>query len=110
MGYYPRLRDLREDQDLTQRQLALFLGMPQPQYCRYERGVQGHPHRPAHCAWQILPHIHRLYPGTHQQFRSPEPVKEKRSEAVLQHASLLFFYPSLIQTCIAPCFRLPQRK
>ena len=43
MGYYPRLRDLREDQDLTQRQLALFLGMPQPQYCRYERGLRDIP-------------------------------------------------------------------
>lgn len=41
MGYYPRLRDLREDQDLTQRQLALFLGMPQ--YCRYERGLRDIP-------------------------------------------------------------------
>ena len=32
MGYYPRLRDLREDQDLTQRQIAAYLGIPQPQY------------------------------------------------------------------------------
>ena len=40
MGYYPRLRDLREDQDLTQRQIAAYLGMPQPQYCRYERGIR----------------------------------------------------------------------
>lgn len=43
MGYYPRLRDLREDQDMTQRQIAAYLGMPQPQYCRYERGLRDIP-------------------------------------------------------------------
>ena len=29
MGYYRRIRDLREDHDLTQRQLAAKLGMTQ---------------------------------------------------------------------------------
>ena len=32
MAYYPRLRDMREDHDLTQQKLAEYLGMPQPQY------------------------------------------------------------------------------
>ena len=39
-NYYPRLRDLREDHDLSQQQVADYLGMKQPQYSRYERGVQ----------------------------------------------------------------------
>ncbi len=43
MGYYPRLKDLREDHDLKQRELAEMLGMPQPQYSRYERGVRDIP-------------------------------------------------------------------
>lgn len=43
MGYYRRLRDLREDHDLTQRQLAELLGMPQAQYCRYEQGLRDIP-------------------------------------------------------------------
>ena len=43
MGYYKRLRDLREDHDLTQRQLAELLGMPQAQYCRYEQGKRDIP-------------------------------------------------------------------
>lgn len=43
MGYYKRLRDLREDHDLTQRELAAFLGMPQAQYCRYEQGIRDIP-------------------------------------------------------------------
>ena len=42
-NYYKRLRELREDHDLTQKQVADFLHMKQPQYCRYERGLQDIP-------------------------------------------------------------------
>lgn len=35
---YPRLRDLREDSDLTQKQLAEILGMSQTGYSKYETG------------------------------------------------------------------------
>ncbi len=43
MSYYRRLRDLREDSDLTQREVAEYLRMPQPQYCRYETGQRDVP-------------------------------------------------------------------
>ena len=43
LGHYRRLRDLREDNDLTQRQLAKYLKMPQPQYFRYEQGYRDIP-------------------------------------------------------------------
>ena len=43
MAQYKRLRDLREDHDLTQRQLAGMLGLTQPQYFRYERGYRDLP-------------------------------------------------------------------
>ena len=43
MGYYKRFRDLSEDHDLTQRQVAEFLKMPQPQYYRYESGYRDIP-------------------------------------------------------------------
>lgn len=43
INYYPRLRDLREDRDLSQQQVADFLGMKQPQYSRYERGLRDIP-------------------------------------------------------------------
>ena len=33
---YPRLRDLRQDQDLTQKQLAALLKMSQTGYSKYE--------------------------------------------------------------------------
>lgn len=42
-NYYPRLRDLREDHDLSQQQVADFLNMKQPQYSRYERGLRDVP-------------------------------------------------------------------
>lgn len=43
MGYYKRIRELREDHDFTQRELAKILEMPQPQYYRYEQGFRDIP-------------------------------------------------------------------
>lgn len=43
MGYYKRLRDLREDNDMTQQQVAEYLRMKQPQYSRYEKGYRDIP-------------------------------------------------------------------
>ena len=43
MGYYRRIRDLREDNDYTQAQVAEYLSMKQPQYNRYERGIRDIP-------------------------------------------------------------------
>lgn len=43
MGYYRRIRDLREDSDMTQQQVADYLSMKQPQYNRYERGLRDIP-------------------------------------------------------------------
>ena len=35
---YTRIRDLREDRDLTQKQIAQLLGMSQTGYSKYETG------------------------------------------------------------------------
>ena len=43
MTYYKRIRELREDHDLTQRKLAELLQMKQPQYFRYEQGFRDIP-------------------------------------------------------------------
>ncbi|MDY3026850.1 MAG: helix-turn-helix transcriptional regulator [Candidatus Faecivicinus sp.] len=43
IGYYRRVRDLREDHDLTQREIAAILGITQPQYFRYEQGYRDLP-------------------------------------------------------------------
>lgn len=36
--FYPRLRDLREDKDLTQIELVRILGMHKTTYTNYEQG------------------------------------------------------------------------
>lgn len=38
--YFRRLRDLREDHDLKQTDVAEYLGIAQTVYSRYERGFQ----------------------------------------------------------------------
>lgn len=43
MPCYRRIRDMREDHDLTQEQVAAYLGMKQPQYFRYEQGYRDIP-------------------------------------------------------------------
>lgn len=43
MGYYKRIRDLREDNDMTQQQVSDYLKMKQPQYSRYEKGYRDIP-------------------------------------------------------------------
>ena len=48
--YFRRLRDMREDADLTQENVAQMLGIRQTVYSRYERGFQTIP----------LPHLIQL--------------------------------------------------
>lgn len=43
MAYYRRIKELREDHDKTQRDLAAVLDMPQSQYWRYEQGYRDIP-------------------------------------------------------------------
>lgn len=43
MRYYPRLRDLREDHDLTQIQLVTQLGIHKTTYTNYEQGKREPP-------------------------------------------------------------------
>lgn len=41
--YYPRLKDLRDDNDLTQQQIAEVLGIDQRVYSNYETGKRDIP-------------------------------------------------------------------
>ena len=45
MDYCKIIRDLREDDDLTQTQVAEILGTSQTMYARYERGANEMPIR-----------------------------------------------------------------
>lgn len=40
MYHYPRLRDLREDHDLSQEAVGKLLNTTQQQYYKYEKGIQ----------------------------------------------------------------------
>ena len=42
---YPRIKDLREDADKTQQEIADYLGTSQTMYARYERGANELPIR-----------------------------------------------------------------
>ena len=42
-GYIKRMRDLREDRDKTQQEIADILGTSQTMYARYERGANEMP-------------------------------------------------------------------
>lgn len=46
--YIKRIRDLREDHDLTQQQIACILGTSQTMYARYERYERGANALPIH--------------------------------------------------------------
>ena len=43
--YYPRLKDLREDKDLMQKEVAALLGIDQRVYSNYETGKREIPTR-----------------------------------------------------------------
>lgn len=45
MDYMIRMRNLREDNDLTQQEIATVLGTSQTMYARYERGANEMPIR-----------------------------------------------------------------
>ena len=55
MYCYPRLRDLREDYDLTQEAVARLLGTTQQQYYKYEKGIQ---EIPAHRLMTLADYYH----------------------------------------------------
>ncbi len=40
MYFYQRIKDLREDRDLYQKEIAELLGTSREQYSRWERGAQ----------------------------------------------------------------------
>ncbi len=43
VSYYPRIKDLREDKDLTQKEIASILMITQQQYSLYEKGYRDMP-------------------------------------------------------------------
>ena len=69
---YKRIRDLREDHDLNQTQVAKMLGMSQTGYSKYETGANDVP-------TTILIKLARFY-GTSIDYRLGETDNPKRYE------------------------------
>lgn len=53
--YYPRLKDLREDNDLKQKEIAAFLGIDQRVYSNYETGKR---EIPVHLLLKLAEYYH----------------------------------------------------
>ena len=53
--YYPRLKDLREDNDLKQKEIAAFLGIDQLVYSNYETGTR---EIPVHLLLKLAEYYH----------------------------------------------------
>ena len=66
-----KIRGIREDNDLTQAQVAAFLGTSQPMYARYERGATELPIR-------HLVNLCRLYNLSADYFLDTEPDPRRR--------------------------------
>ena len=71
---YSRIRDLREDKDMTQKQIASILGMSQTGYSKYETGENDVP-------TAILIQLSRFYKTSidyilgETNYRKPYPKK-----------------------------------
>lgn len=66
-----KIRGIREDNDLTQAQVAAFLGTSQTMYARYERGANELPIR-------HLVNLCRLYNLSADYFLDTEPDPRRR--------------------------------
>ena len=66
-----KMRGMREDNDLTQAQVAAFLGTSQTMYARYERGANELPIR-------HLVNLCRLYNLSADYFLDTEPDPRRR--------------------------------
>jgi transcriptional regulator with XRE-family HTH domain len=66
-----KIRGMREDNDLTQAQVAAFLGTSQTMYARYERGANELPIR-------HLVNLCRLYNLSADYFLDTEPDPRRR--------------------------------
>ena len=74
--FIEKLRGLREDNDLTQAQVAQYLGTSQTMYARYERGANEMPIR-------HLVVLCRLYNVSADYFLDTAPNKQRPYKKVL---------------------------
>lgn len=80
MNYRQRIRDLREDADKTQTQIADYLGTSQTMYARYERGANEMPIRflIALCRYYHVSAWHYILGFTNTKIPLPENSPRKK--------------------------------
>lgn len=79
-AYIKRMRDLREDADLTQKKVAEILGTSQTMYARYERGANELPIR-------HLVSLCKLYHVSTDYFLAMEEEQEQKNTHNRPHKS-----------------------
>ena len=114
---YPRIRDLREDRDLTQTQVAKMLSMSQTGYSKYETGENDIPTAISDPAGALLRHQRGL-PARRNRGAAPLPEAAARGgvsadpqpgmslsqKAVPQKKKTSGFRPEIFFLCgTAPC-------
>ena len=78
MDYKQRIRDLREDADLTQAQVAEILGTSQTMYARYERGASEMPIRHLIALSKLYRVSTDYILGLESTIREIQRIREKR--------------------------------
>ena len=78
MDYKKRIRDLREDADLTQAQVAEILGTSQTMYARYERGASEMPIRHLIALSKLYRVSTDYILGLESTIREIQRIREKR--------------------------------
>lgn len=79
MDYCKIMRDLREDSDLTQQQVADVLGTSQTMYARYERGANELPIHHLIALCRLYGVSADFFLGLAQQRTPPRPEKPGRA-------------------------------
>ena len=79
MDYCKIMRDLREDSDLTQQQVADVLGTSQTMYARYERGANELPIHHLIALCRLYGVSADFFLGLAQQRKPPRPEKPGRA-------------------------------
>lgn len=75
MYSYPRLRDLREDHDKTQKQIGVLLKTTQQQYAKYEQGIQ---EIPVHHLITLADFYHTSTDYLLGRINDPDPYKNTK--------------------------------
>ncbi|MBR1529695.1 MAG: helix-turn-helix transcriptional regulator [Oscillospiraceae bacterium] len=97
MGFYPRLKDLKEDADLTQKQVADLIGVSMNHYGKYERGETDIPLEKA----VILAKYYNVSLDYLAGLTNEKNSKNPQEEAVIINKADLYYMLSLVRNILS---------